>query len=276
MRAVSRTTRGSLRSVRLGRMCATRAPRASTALLKSSASSPSSFSASRPMNLSRRSEWAWPPSVASRSRRALASRACSSSPDRGSRGSTLKARSTTDIPITLRSAGMVGKASRRSRCFLDAGQHSARRCPFRYTADTRRLPTAPKRRSPVVVARRPLPRITLDESLNAGDDMLNTPLGIGADTASPSAAFARSSAPRGLPFDADRKTSAGIADTLMLLRDRLDPQRRIVHAGDVIYRAGETFSSLYILNTGFFKIVKLTADGREQVVSLKFRGDWMG
>ena len=62
----------------------------------------------------------------------------------------------------------------------------------------------------------------------------------------------------------------------MLLRDRLDPQRRIVHAGDVIYRPGEAFSNLHVLNTGFFKIVKLTADGREQVVSLKFRGDWMG
>ncbi len=106
--------------------------------------------------------------------------------------------------------------------------------------------------------------------------MLNTPIRINADTASPSAAFFPSTAPRGLPFDADRRMSAGIAGTLMLLRDRFDPQRRIVHAGDVIYRAGETFSNLYILNTGFFKIVKLTADGREQVVSLKFRGDWMG
>ena len=35
-------------------------------------------------------------------------------------------------------------------------------------------------------------------------------------------------------------------------------------------------TNLYILNAGFFKIVKLAADGREQVVSLKFRGDWMG
>jgi CRP/FNR family transcriptional regulator len=106
--------------------------------------------------------------------------------------------------------------------------------------------------------------------------MLNTPIRIDTGAASPSAAFAPQSGPRGQPFDADRKTGAAIADTLMLLRDRLDPQRRIVHAGDVIYRAGETFANLYILNTGFFKIVKLTADGREQVVSLKFRGDWMG
>ena len=54
------------------------------------------------------------------------------------------------------------------------------------------------------------------------------------------------------------------------------PQRRIVHAGDVIYQAGERFNNLYVLNSGFFKIVTLSPDGREQVVSLKFRGDWLG
>ena len=75
---------------------------------------------------------------------------------------------------------------------------------------------------------------------------------------------------------APQQPSSTIHDTLMFLRDRLEPQRRIVHAGDVIYRPGEAFGHLYILNTGFFKLVKLTADGREQVVSLKFRGDWMG
>ena len=31
-----------------------------------------------------------------------------------------------------------------------------------------------------------------------------------------------------------------------------------------------------MLNSGFFKMVNLAADGREQVVSLKFRGDWLG
>jgi len=99
--------------------------------------------------------------------------------------------------------------------------------------------------------------------------MPTTPTRIATDTARHTADFMAPVAPQGPAFDPDRKTSAGIADTLMLLRDRLDPQRRIVHAGDVI-------SNLHVLNTGFFKIVKLTADGREQVVSLKFRGDWMG
>jgi CRP/FNR family transcriptional regulator len=50
----------------------------------------------------------------------------------------------------------------------------------------------------------------------------------------------------------------------------------VVRAGDVIYRAGERFVNLCILNSGFVKIVNLAADGREQVVGLKFRGDWLG
>lgn len=74
----------------------------------------------------------------------------------------------------------------------------------------------------------------------------------------------------------DRATARATSERLALLADLLAPQRRIVHAGDAIYRAGDRFDNLYILNAGFFKIVKLAADGREQVVSLKFRGDWMG
>ncbi|MDZ4359266.1 MAG: Crp/Fnr family transcriptional regulator, partial [Variovorax sp.] len=72
--------------------------------------------------------------------------------------------------------------------------------------------------------------------------------------------------------DAGRRT----AERLRLLAEQLQPQRRMVHTGDVIYQAGERFGNLYILNSGFFKIVNLSADGREQVVGLKFRGDWLG
>jgi CRP/FNR family transcriptional regulator len=67
-----------------------------------------------------------------------------------------------------------------------------------------------------------------------------------------------------------------IAASLALLGDALAMQRRIVHPGDPIYRAGERFASLCIVNSGFVKIVNLAADGREQVVGLKFRGDWLG
>jgi CRP/FNR family transcriptional regulator len=76
--------------------------------------------------------------------------------------------------------------------------------------------------------------------------------------------------------EADRSVTRAAADSLRLLSERLAPRRRVVHAGDVVYGAGEAFDSLYVLNSGFFKMINLAADGREQVVSLKFRGDWLG
>jgi CRP/FNR family transcriptional regulator len=76
--------------------------------------------------------------------------------------------------------------------------------------------------------------------------------------------------------DANQRASQHIADTLKMLNDELAPQRRVVHAGDTLYQAGEHFANLYILNSGFCKIVNLSQDGREQVVGLKFRGDWLG
>jgi CRP/FNR family transcriptional regulator, anaerobic regulatory protein len=82
-------------------------------------------------------------------------------------------------------------------------------------------------------------------------------------------------APGGRPAGA---TAAGqrIADNLMLLETLLSPKRRVVHAGDVLYRAGERFEHLHVLNSGCFKLLSSSADGREQVVGLKFRGDWLG
>jgi len=75
---------------------------------------------------------------------------------------------------------------------------------------------------------------------------------------------------------ADASIARRIADTLQRIDDALAPQRRVVHAGDPIYRAGDRFGHLYLLNTGLAKVVGLSADGREQVVGLKFRGDWLG
>jgi CRP/FNR family transcriptional regulator len=72
------------------------------------------------------------------------------------------------------------------------------------------------------------------------------------------------------------RASQKLVETQKLLQERLAPQRRVVHAGDVIYQSGERFGNLYILNSGLFKVVNLSADGREQVVGLKFRGDWLG
>ena len=67
-----------------------------------------------------------------------------------------------------------------------------------------------------------------------------------------------------------------IADTLELLQDALPIQRRVVRTGDSVYQVGQTFSCLYIVNAGFFKMVNLSGEGREQVVGLHFKGDWLG
>jgi CRP/FNR family transcriptional regulator len=67
-----------------------------------------------------------------------------------------------------------------------------------------------------------------------------------------------------------------LTEALRLLDEQLAPQRRVVRSGDVLYRSGEGFGYLYLLSCGFFKIVNLSADGRERVSSLKFRGDWLG
>jgi len=67
-----------------------------------------------------------------------------------------------------------------------------------------------------------------------------------------------------------------IADNLRLLETLLSPKRRVLHAGEVLYHAGERFEHLHVLNSGCFKLLSSSADGREQVVGLKFRGDWLG
>jgi len=71
-------------------------------------------------------------------------------------------------------------------------------------------------------------------------------------------------------------TQARVGEMLRLLPGQLPVGRRLVHAGDTIYIAGEAFLHLYVLNSGFFKVVNTTPDGREQVVGLHFRGDWLG
>jgi len=67
-----------------------------------------------------------------------------------------------------------------------------------------------------------------------------------------------------------------VAEMLALVTDAFPVQRRLVRTGDTIYQAGQPFTHLYVLNSGFVKMVNLSADGREQIVGLKFRGDWLG
>jgi CRP/FNR family transcriptional regulator len=65
-------------------------------------------------------------------------------------------------------------------------------------------------------------------------------------------------------------------DNLALVQRLLPFTRRVVHAGDSIYEGGSPFVHLHLINSGQFKTVNYTADGRGQVVGLHFGGDWLG
>jgi CRP/FNR family transcriptional regulator, anaerobic regulatory protein len=73
------------------------------------------------------------------------------------------------------------------------------------------------------------------------------------------------------PLAADR-----IVRTLALLEAQLPMVRRVLHAGDTVYHCGDALGSLYVVHSGLFKTVNLAPDGREQVVGLHFKGDWLG
>jgi CRP/FNR family transcriptional regulator len=106
-----------------------------------------------------------------------------------------------------------------------------------------------------------------------------TPAALAMPTAAlPRAALrAEAAAPRRNAAAAEIEQSRQrLADTLQLVQQAVQPQRRLVRAGDVIYQAGQPFEHLVLLNAGIAKMVSLSPDGREQVVGFKFRGDWLG
>ena len=52
--------------------------------------------------------------------------------------------------------------------------------------------------------------------------------------------------------------------------------RRRVKRGDILYRAGETFESLYAVRSGFFKSSAVLTDGRDQVTGFYMAGEIVG
>lgn len=67
-----------------------------------------------------------------------------------------------------------------------------------------------------------------------------------------------------------------IAAMLRTVEARLPLQRRVVRAGATVCLAGERFEHLHVVHCGALKIVNAGPDGREQLVALQFRGDWLG
>ncbi len=65
-------------------------------------------------------------------------------------------------------------------------------------------------------------------------------------------------------------------ESLALMEQHIPFTRRKVRADDQIYQCGQAFDTLYVVNSGLFKIVNLAPDGREQPAGLYLKGDWLG
>jgi CRP/FNR family transcriptional regulator len=73
-----------------------------------------------------------------------------------------------------------------------------------------------------------------------------------------------------------QQTAQRIFEELKLLEDHVPVRRRRIGTGEAVYQAGEPFTHLFVVNAGIFKIVNVSADGREQVAAIQFKGDWLG
>lgn len=61
--------------------------------------------------------------------------------------------------------------------------------------------------------------------------------------------------------------------------DRLDGLGRVtrkVHAGEAIFRAGDTFRNLYVARAGSSKTVFMREDGRHQITGFQLAGEFLG
>lgn len=97
-----------------------------------------------------------------------------------------------------------------------------------------------------------------------------------ATHSAPPVALRVSRAPMPESAEMEQTPARRIGEALTMIQHSLAPQRQVVREGDVIYQAGQRFDCLYVLNSGCCKIVTLAGDGREQLVGMKFRGDWLG
>jgi len=78
------------------------------------------------------------------------------------------------------------------------------------------------------------------------------------------------------PRPTARDPQERMLEVMRTIRDLIEPAAKVVRAGDMVFRAAQPFNTVYLINAGAFKLVSRSLDGREQIVSLKFRGDWLG
>ena len=79
-----------------------------------------------------------------------------------------------------------------------------------------------------------------------------------------------------MPAACEPTPAMDIGRQLGVLADCVPITRRVVRRGERIYHAVDRFDRLYVVNVGICKTVNLSADGREQVVAVHFKGDWLG
>lgn len=68
----------------------------------------------------------------------------------------------------------------------------------------------------------------------------------------------------------------GLSDEDLARLDRMGFGRRRIKAGEVLYREGQTFQSIYAVRSGTFKSSLMLADGREQVCGFYMAGELLG
>jgi len=69
---------------------------------------------------------------------------------------------------------------------------------------------------------------------------------------------------------------AGAPSGLELLERELPVLRRVLKAGETIYRAGDKFRDIHVLRVGICKLSGYCAEGREDLITILFKGDWLG
>ncbi len=68
----------------------------------------------------------------------------------------------------------------------------------------------------------------------------------------------------------------GMSNEQLERLDRLVATRRAVPRGDALFHAGDAFTSLFAVRTGFFKTRVSTEDGRDQVTGFQMAGELLG
>jgi len=68
----------------------------------------------------------------------------------------------------------------------------------------------------------------------------------------------------------------GLAEADLERIDDLVASRRTLKRGEVLFRAGDRFESLYAVRTGFFKTRVSAEDGRDQVTGFQMAGELLG